>query len=81
MIYVGIDVASNKHDCFIMRDTGEVFSKKSAKAHVSSIDKILHHKSNITASKLIEIAKASIGQSEDYLAFELKHTIDMIRFY
>ena len=29
MIYVGIDVASNKHDCFIMRDTGEVFSKKS----------------------------------------------------
>ena len=37
--------------------------KKLAKAHVSSIDKILHHKSNITASKLIEIAKASIGQS------------------
>lgn len=29
MIYVGIDVASNKHDCFIMRNTGEVFSKKS----------------------------------------------------
>ena len=29
MIYVGIDVASQKHDCFIMRDTGEVFSKKS----------------------------------------------------
>ena len=28
MIYVGIDVASQKHDCFIMRDTGEVFSKK-----------------------------------------------------
>lgn len=81
MIYVGIDVASNKHDCFIMRDTGEVFSKKSAKARISSIDKILHHKSNITASKLIEIAKASIGKSEDYLAFELKHTIDMIRFY
>ena len=30
---------------------------------------------------MIEIAKSSIGQSEDYLAFELKHTIDMIRFY
>lgn len=29
MIYVGIDVASNKYDCFTMRDTGEVFSKKS----------------------------------------------------
>ena len=29
MIYVGIDVASNKHDCFIMRDTSEVFPKKS----------------------------------------------------
>ena len=55
--------------------------KKLAKAHVSSIDKLLHHKSNITANRLIEIAKSSIGQSEDYLAFELKHTIDMIRFY
>ena len=30
---------------------------------------------------MIEIAKSSIAQSEDYLAFELKHTIDMIRFY
>ncbi len=29
MIYVGIDVASQKHDCFLMRDTGEVFSKQS----------------------------------------------------
>ena len=27
MIYVGIDVASQKHDCFLLRDTGEVFSK------------------------------------------------------
>ena len=29
MIYVGIDVASQKHDCFLLRDTGEVFSKTS----------------------------------------------------
>lgn len=29
MIYVGIDVASQKHDFFIMSDTGEVFSKRS----------------------------------------------------
>ena len=28
MIYVGIDAASQKHDFFIQRDTGEVFSKK-----------------------------------------------------
>ena len=28
MIYVGIDAASTKHDYFIQRDTGEVFSKK-----------------------------------------------------
>lgn len=26
MIYVGIDVASNKHDCFLMNDLGEVYS-------------------------------------------------------
>lgn len=25
MIYVGIDVASQKHDCFLLKDTGEVF--------------------------------------------------------
>lgn len=29
MIYVGIDVASQKHDCFLLKDTGEVFSKTS----------------------------------------------------
>ena len=30
MIYVGIDVASQKHDCFLLKDTGEVFSKTSS---------------------------------------------------
>lgn len=25
MIYVGIDVASQKHDCFLLKDTGEYF--------------------------------------------------------
>ncbi len=29
MIYVGIDVASNKHDCFLMTDQGEVYSSSS----------------------------------------------------
>ncbi len=55
--------------------------KKLARAHISSIDKLLHHKSNITAFEIIEAARKSIGQSEEYLDFELKHTIDMIRFY
>ncbi|MBQ2892430.1 MAG: IS110 family transposase [Bacilli bacterium] len=55
--------------------------KKLARAHVSSIDKLLHHRSSVTALKIIETAKNSIGQSEEYLGFELKHTIDMIRFY
>lgn len=26
MIYVGIDVASNKHDCYLMNDKAEVYS-------------------------------------------------------
>ena len=55
--------------------------KKLARAHQSSIDKLLHHRSSATAVKIIEVAKNSIGQSEEYLGFELKHTIDMIRFY
>ena len=54
--------------------------EKMARAHKSSIDKLLHHRCSVTASKIIEIAKSSIGQSEDYLGFELQHTIDMIRF-
>ena len=55
--------------------------KKLARAHISSIDKLLHHRSSVTATEIIETAKNSIGQSEEYLGFELKHTIDMIRFY
>ena len=55
--------------------------KKLARAHIASIDKLLHHNSSVTAVKIIETAKNSIGQSEEYLGFELKHTIDMIRFY
>ena len=55
--------------------------RRLARAHVSSIDKLLHHNSSVTAAKIIEKAKNSIGQSEEYLGFELKHTIDMIRFY
>lgn len=55
--------------------------KKLARAHTTSIDGLLHHKSNVTAIEIIEAAKKSIGQSEEYLGFELKHTIDMIRFY
>ena len=26
MIYVGIDVASNKHECYLMNDKAEVYS-------------------------------------------------------
>lgn len=54
---------------------------KLARAHKSSIDHLLHHRSKTTAVDIIQAAKTSIGQSDDYLGFELKHTIDMIRFY
>lgn len=56
-------------------------SKKLAKAHKESITKLLHSRCKITSSEILELAKNSIGQSEEYLGFELKHTIDMIRFY
>jgi transposase len=55
--------------------------KKLARARESSVDKLIHHRCSVTATKIIETAKSSIGQSEDYLGFELQHTIDMIRFY
>lgn len=55
--------------------------KKLAKARQASIAKLLHGKCKTTATKLIEIAKNSVGQSDKYFEFELKHTIEMIRFY
>lgn len=55
--------------------------KKLAKAHKESIAKFLHSRCKITSSEILELARNSIGQSEEYLGFELKHTIDMIRFY
>ena len=55
--------------------------KKLAKAHQTSISKLLHGKCKTTAIELIEIAKNSIGQSDEYYEFELKNTIEMIRFY
>lgn len=54
---------------------------KIAKARTASIDKLLHHACRITANEIIELAKNSIGQSDEFLGFELKHTIEMIRFY
>ncbi|MBR6072278.1 MAG: IS110 family transposase [Acholeplasmatales bacterium] len=55
--------------------------KRLARAHESSINKLIHHACKTSAHEIIETAKTTIGQSEDYLAFELQHTIDMIRFY
>lgn len=55
--------------------------KKLARAHISNLNKLLHHRSKTSALEIIEVAKNSIGQSEDYLGFELQHTIDMVRFY
>lgn len=55
--------------------------KKLSRAHISSLNKLLHGRCKTSAYDLIRLAKNSIGQSEDYLGFELQHTIDMIRFY
>jgi len=54
---------------------------KIAKARESSIYKLLHARCRVTSKEIIELAKTSIGQSNEFLGFELKRTIDMIRFY
>lgn len=55
--------------------------KKIAKAKLSSISKHLHVRCAITAFEIQEIAKNSVGQSDDFYAFQIKQTIETILFF
>lgn len=55
--------------------------KKLSKAKLSSISKHLHGRCAITAFEIQEIAKKSVGQSDDFYAFQIRQTIETILFF
>jgi len=55
--------------------------KSLARANIDKLSSLIHAKCVITASKLKELAASSIGQSNDYRAFELKNSIITIKFF
>lgn len=55
--------------------------KKIAKAKLSSISKHLHANCSITAFEIQELAKNSVGQSDEFYAFQIQQTIETILFF
>lgn len=55
--------------------------KKISKAKLSSISKLIHGRCSISAFELQKIAKNSVGQSDDFYAFQIKQTIETILFF
>ena len=60
MIYVGIDVASEKHDVCIMNEQGEIYGKKFQITNSKDEYKKLHSKIN-EAKKLFKDSNVRIG--------------------
>lgn len=54
--------------------------KKLAKAHLETISNMLHGKCKTTAKDIINAAKASIGNDNDYLSFSLVQAIKTLNF-
>lgn len=52
---------------------------KLAKAHTSTISSLIHGRCSITASKIIEVAKTSIGIKSEHLYFLLKQAIKRLK--
>ena len=55
--------------------------KKISKAKVSSISKLMHGGCSTSAFEIQETAKNSVGQSDDFYAFQIKQTIETILFF
>lgn len=55
--------------------------KKISKAKSSSISKLMHGGCSTSAFVIQETAKISVGQSDDYYAFQIKQTIETILFF
>lgn len=51
-----------------------------SKARISSLDKMIHGGCQTSAAKLHEIASKSVGNSADYLSFELKQAYETLDF-
>ena len=68
MIYIGIDISKYKHDCFICNDTGDVI--------VENLSfKITKHFTYAKFAKLKELAKNTIGVSNEIFEIELQTLI------
>lgn len=88
MIYVGIDVASQKHDYFMINSQGSALDiltlynnpTKISKVRLSSIDSLLHGRCNASAKQIIDCAKASIEIKYEHLYFLLKHAIVKLNY-
>jgi transposase len=65
MIYVGIDVAKDKHDCFIINSDGDVLFKAFAIQNNLEIFNCLFHRINSIASDLSKV-KAGLKATRHY---------------
>ncbi len=54
--------------------------KLMSRAKLTSISNFLHGRCKITPTDIINTAKSSIGQSTDYYAFQIRQTINTLRF-
>lgn len=77
MIFVGIDIAKDKHGCFITNSDGKIFV---ASAHLTRLTNLLSepskgHFDKDTAIHFREAAKNSIGSVMPAKSLEMKHTI------
>ena len=76
MIYVGIDVAKDKHDCFITNSDGEVLFKAFTIANNLTGFTELYQK---IESVMEDVSKVKVGSNMPAKSLELKHTIKLIR--
>lgn len=84
MIYVGIDVAKDKHYCFIINFDGEVlYDVFTIQNNIDGFTHLLDTASKgrfkrASADQIREAARCSVGSFLPAKSLELKHTIKLI---
>lgn len=84
IIYVGIDVAKDKHDCFIINFDGEVlYDVFTIQNNIDGFTHLLDTASKgrfkrASADQIREAARCSVGSFLPAKSLELKHTIKLI---
>ena len=73
MIYAGIDVAKNKHDCFITNSDGEVLFRAFTIANNLDGFNELYHK---IESVMEDLTKVKVGQATGHYSYNLRYPID-----